>query len=316
MPPDQRTDHTPWTITHDPVSVDVVEFRKISGKKVHREEPLHDKLTAMIAHQFDGSKQQAMIQSREAQKPEWFIEAESDARSFMSSLGFDNLGEIYLIEGHLDVHGLNVNAYHDTLTRRTLASEAKFNHILQAEGIITATSVLVHELTHNTAPRPERITLQQYADSTTEYEQRNGWLISGKHGDQGSFLEEAFAEYAASLYRRQSSDPYCHLLPKDYTPTPDLPAHLQTGAIVAGPDAHALELIAWGVEQRVIMSADSFIGLCFDARKSITYASATREVIQAINSLSPGLYSYLKKLEYSKENWATARDIVYEIVTH
>jgi hypothetical protein len=316
MSPENSRNTTEWTPHTHPVPLDVVEFRKLSGQKVRSDDQLYATLIAMVRPHFTDTKQQEIIQPRAIEKPEWFIAAESDARSFMSSLGFNNLGEIYFIEGNLDGPLLdqNVDAYHDSITRNILASEAKLTNMLQTEGLHCVTSVLVHELTHDTAPKPERIVLQQHTDSTS-YEYRNGWTTSGVKGDRGSFLEEGFCEYVAGLYRRQKTDPDGQLLPINYRPSLELPSHLKTEAIVAGPDAHALELMAWAVENRGIMSAELFIGYWFDSRKTETQTRATREIIKVINSLSPELYPYLRDLEYSAENWTMARNAVYKIIT-
>ncbi len=318
MSPERKTPRTSWTIKHDPITIDAVEFRKATGKRVERDEKLHAALTAMITHHFDGERQNVTIESYETQKPEWFLAAESDARAFIARLGFSELGYIHLLKDTLDrvEPGHDVDAFHDSITRDIFVSEARIKDILHTDGVIVAASVLVHELAHATAPKPDRITLQQRTDNSSYWLQRNGWLVSGDRGDRGSFLEEGFCEYVAGLYRRQCVDDRAPLLPAGYAPTQDLPSHLQTSAVLAGPDAHTIELIAWGVEAHGIMTTDQFIRKLFESRNVETAPRAMREVIMAIEALSPDLYSYLKNVERSKENWTAARNTVYAAVAH
>lgn len=318
MQPETQPNHLSWTITRDPSLVEDVEFRRVSGKKVQHEEPLHGKLTAKIAHHFDGQKQRELIQSRKVHKPEWFQKAESDARTFMASLGFQALSNIYLLEGELERERelayekeVYLMAFNDSITRNILASEVMMTRSLHTKGMIATTSILVHELAHNTAPKPERIVMQQHADNTSHYVSRHGWTAwTGDH-ERGRLLEEGFCEYIASLYRRDHTDT------RDTAalPTIELPPYMQTNSHCEELAAYTIELMAWGVEQHGIMPADTFISHWFDARKEETFTSATREIIQAIESLAPDLYPYLRDLEYSKDNWTAARDAVYKIVT-
>jgi hypothetical protein len=270
-----------------------------------------------------------VIKKLAVEKPEWFKSCEVDARKFLSEFDLDVSCPVYLLkEGRLlrqiDIDDPAVVASYDSFTNRVYVRKKRIDEWRDRYGTDFATSGLVHEMAHGTALPVTNFAVHKFGngDEDVTVNFRSGWSTNSRQGELGTFYEEAFAKYVAGLYRRRCIDPGASLVSICGNPNLELPPHFNYECsnngerrMTAGPDGYAIELLAYGVEQKGIMRASDFIRNMFAGRNRDTETEALRVHAWAIEQLEPGLYVYLRGLEYSSENWLEGLRRVHDIVT-
>lgn len=248
-----------------------------------------------------------------------FEQQEADARLFMQELGFTNLPKVHLLNDDPDDDYKfwskpTVIAQHDALFSVIYFRNQRLNDLhMHDNGLVAKT--LVHEFVHATRPH-DNYYLQLNSDDAPWYFTRSGFSIQSKREHEGSFYEEAFAEYITSCYTRSLAGDN-RAIGIEGMPGLDLPEYLQPAdpAMTAGPDGYAMELIAYGLEKRGLLSTEDFKQLLINTRHLETQAESLRIFAYLVEKLEPGLYTKLRKLEYGKENWQQALETVHSIVT-
>lgn len=273
-------------------------------------------------------------------KPPWFLTAETRARQFVRGLGLlaakgqqvilaevDGLEQSRQIFGHdseMYTTDAQCDKYFGVVMRYSLAKQAQ-----QQGKSLVISAILAHELVHS-AEYVEKSIAQIYDPVVGDWSisQRAGFHIgektaSGQVIQKGAFFDEGVAEYAAGLLFRRAKDPACNLVSFDELPTAELPNHyleiqLDKGTpYAAGPDAYAMELLAWGAQKKGVIAADDFIGalLASHSQDKSTRLKAFRTVASSTDAVKPGLYPYLRDLAYTRENWQNGLTAVYDAVS-
>jgi hypothetical protein len=85
--------------------------------------------------------------------------------------------------------------------------------------------------------------------------------------------------------------------------------------MTSGPDGYAMELIAWGLEKKGVMSSAEFVNLGIQTRAQETQTVALRGIARAVNAVEPGLYRSLRELQYGREAWQQGLQQVYAAIT-
>jgi hypothetical protein len=270
----------------------------------------------------------ASIENFEMNKPGWLREAEVDARRFMGSLAFDDLPPIVLLRSN-SIYQFDSSppagetlAIWDAELGVILLGHSGLKKMYGKHGSVGVGATLAHELGHATVPSIDRVGvhLRTRDPRQAEYVYGWGWHVGTDTNPKGRFFEEAFAEFLAGWYARirQTGGSPSPLISFQGKPDRHLPEHYQytvSDDPIAGPDGYTLELLAYGLRKRHILSVDDFVCTMFETRRSETSLQARRTFAQAVDQLSPGLYPYLRNLAYSRENWQEACDVVYSLVT-
>ncbi len=272
---------------------------------------------------------QSILEELGVKKPEWFVRSEASARLFLGSLGLEEVGEVYLLEEgeRLDEIGLrepkSTVGIVDNFLGHTMMRMVKAEEWQDRFGEVAVTSALVHEFMHGATPKTSSAYCRKNSEGDIDFSFRSGFDVATPKGDRGLFNEEGMAEFMGGWYRRCAVDPLASVVSIVDFPSPDLPAHYQridrTGKVdtsmVEGPDGYAMELLAWGLDRRGIMTREAFVITMLETRRPDTQLAALRSFAENVNVLRPGLYRDLRDLEYSKENWREGCRQVYDVVT-
>lgn len=261
-----------------------------------------------------------VLKNYEINKPVVFLDQESHAREFMKMFGFSDLPDVHIVRDDPgDVFGFlqtpttvaMVPTYLDAVIFRDerIIETDMYQHPLQLA------KTLVHEFSHTAMPR-EYIGIQ--ADSTVKSGRihgRCGFNVLSTQEWEGSFFEEGFAEYMASRYTRMTTGDM-RPIGINGTPPVRLPDYLipPDTEMLSGQDGYAMELLAYGAEKMNIMSSELFADLLLDTRRSATQGAALRTFAQVVESIEPGLYPMLRRLQYDKTNWQLACSYVHNLV--
>jgi hypothetical protein len=252
------------------------------------------------------------------EKPDWFIEAEDEARDFVGSHALQNDFAITLLpekDWKDAVSNDSTKAISYSTTGDIFVNERLITQTHEQAGLPQVGGTLVHELIHSTATI-DTVTIRKRSDESYTTSYRSGFGITRGRQRFGAFYEEALATTMDGWFRRTRDNPLAPPVDTNMSPSKTLPTHFQNvTAKVSGPDGHALELIAWGLEKRSIMPASTFIGLALASRRKVTQALALRGFAVAVDCLQPGLYRRLRSVTYGADAWNQARDDVYGIVT-
>lgn len=270
------------------------------------------------------------------EKPDWFRSAERSARGFVKGIGLTaakgaqvSLLQIDDPEVEMRVFGAPhvkklVDAYHiphlGIVVRKAYAELA-----YSGKGKLALGQLLVHELVHTAESRSKTITYSHDGE-TKKWDMlyRQGFTLSSaskkSKGYRGTFFTEGIAEYVSGLYIRSKTgqgDTYfdeqavkSNRVPKHYTsfrPDKDYP-------YISGPDGFAIEIMAATVQERGIASAETYIQALL-ATHSPDYQTSLRgfrDFARYTESLRPGLYVELQKLQYSGRSWRRGLNLVID----
>jgi hypothetical protein len=258
--------------------------------------------------------------------PRWLGDLERDARRFLGSLGFTNLKPIQLIrEGdELEEIGFqkvgetdSVVALTDPFYDKIYVRQEKAAEMLRREGPISTGALLVHELAHDTASKIDVLAVQLQGDDAIMLHRSGFGIMDSKGNPQGLFLEEGFAHFMTGWYVRTKKVDSLTVISRS-EPSMEVPGyyHISDELQVAGPDGYAIELLAYGIEQKGIMPASAFVATMLETRSPDTRTVALRTFAQAIDALRPGLYKNLRELQYSPEQWHAGLSMVHDAVQH
>jgi hypothetical protein len=257
-------------------------------------------------------------------KPDWFFRAEAQARRFIKSIGFEGLKPFCLLDEQDEV--LQDVGFDDEITvalaiplyDRIFIRARKLEEMRAARGPLKLAAILVHELAHDTTGRINQMALFTKDDpEELSSSFRSGFAICPADGPaRGMFLEEGFAHFVSGWFIRSQGD-YSRVVDVVEPLTITVPDHLEPGkeGMTAGPDGYAIELLAWGAEQKSLMAASDFIATLLDSRRRDTQTGALRTIARIINQIRPDLYTDLQKLEYGRESWEKGLQLVFDAVT-
>lgn len=257
-------------------------------------------------------------------KSEIFLDQESKARRFISSLGMVATAPIFLVdEDPVDPIGIRAlptcHAMVDTLVRSAFVRQKRLIDCDMYSAPETIGKLLAHELAHATYFGNARHVW--YPDGDVYGDQkgysRNVFSVHSGGKSEGYFYEEAFGEYVGARYLRSVwGDNRPIGIERADILADGLPSHFRQldPEKIPGPDGYAMELIAFELERRGSMSSEAFTQVLFATRHDSTQVGALRTFAQAIESLQPGLYTDLRKLQYGKRAWIDACDRVRKIV--
>lgn len=246
-----------------------------------------------------------------------FRTAVCDARDFLSTLGLGHTATSHLIsaEGRRSI-GVEWKASFSGASNQIHLFADTLQDLAREEGDESLAATLVHEGIHVTRAK-RTLGLTRYPDEQPHWISRFGFKVLKKGVECGVFYEEGLAEYAAGLYRRRKADPkgsFISLSQTEY-PSDRIPDHYSTNMQVAGPDGYAIELLAYGIERKGIAEADVFIQSLLSSRRQASAVESLRAVAHMINALRPGLYTELRSLQYSREEWRHGLSLAYEAAT-
>lgn len=313
-----RTDDVPRPRVK-PVDIDVAYYDE-QGKRATRESD--ERFESPHRHfDYDNRAYDYTVYYHGVEKNENFLQQENAAREFWKDLGFEELPEVYLIENepkdHINIRQkpTTIACYHSLLNIIVMREE-RVSELQDAGDRLVVAKALVHEFAHATNPQKYLGVRAIKGEEFPWYYGRSGFDMNVKNEAQGSFYEEGFAEFMASRYVRLL-DGDVRPIGIDDEPRRELPSYFRQAdlAMTCGPDGYAMELIGYGLDKRGTMSAGQFVELLLDTRKDETQVDALRAFARAVESLQPGLYTKLRKLNYGKETWREACDLVYEIAT-
>lgn len=264
---------------------------------------------------------QKIIDECSVRKPVWFREAEGQARAFLGSLAFTDLGRVHLLREDelLDEVSMREPATTvadvDPLLKDVFVRQQRMSEVHRRRPAAAA-GILVHEFVHAAAQPPRVAGMHRNNDATVSYHFRTGFGMASDKGG-GAFFEEGFAEFARGWFNRAQEDPRAASIGIHGKPKKELPAYFEPPSpeMTTGPDGYATELLAWGAAHFGILSVSDFIANMFDTRRAETATTALRIHSRTVDRLCPGLYVYLRDLPYSKDNWRRACDLIYDIVT-
>jgi hypothetical protein len=299
-----------------------VDFRfyNVNGARVaESDDPLFGEITAEI--DLIGALHREIIDTLAVEKPEWFVSAELEARKFLASLGFDSNTEIYLLKEGEAMDALGLREPQTTVAEtgafvpHILVRNSRIETCREAQGEEGVASVLVHELAHATVDTVDAVGVELTREDLSLH-LRSGWIVTHNGSNVGEFPEEAFGTFVGAWYRRSRENPLAPCIGITHEPERELPDYLQPfdPSMISGPDGYAFELLAWGAEQRGIMSSSDFVAMLLETRRPETRIVALRAFAQTVERIEPGLYTALQKLHYSKQSWLEGCDRVYEAV--
>ncbi len=260
------------------------------------------------------------LKNFETEKSAVFIQQEARAREFMDIFEFTNLAPVHIVDDDPnDVFGFQdpattiamVPAHLDAIIFRQarLVETNMYKNPDQIAGTV------VHEFSHLASPK-EHIGIQ--ADSVIRRGRdhgRSGFTVRSESTWEGVLFEEGFAEYMASRYIRMQRGDMRTIgiegIPKAQIPDYLLPPEAD---MLSGLDGYIMELLAYGLAKKEVMSTDSFADLLLDTRRDTTHVGALRAFAQAVETIEPGLYMMLRRLEPDKTNWAIACSYVHSLV--
>jgi len=276
------------------------------------------------------------ISQGRVEKPSWFKEQESNARSFVSSLGLVGAKgtQITVVNPHTpeinkaafsmdsdDRIAKGMNWQHEGIMIRDLVlDEASKMEKPEITG-----KIMAHELVHSAEFYDNKF-YNRFDKQTRKWRRdfRQGFQTKSKNtANRGMFYAEAVAEYVGGLYVRRGQDSDCELVSVDMPLADTLPEHYADYEVdfgvpaIAGPDGYAMELLAWGVEQKGIIDRDSFIrsALGTYSLDAAVRLPSYRQFASSIDGLEKGLYVHLRDLEYGHESWQAAQAKVHSVVT-
>jgi hypothetical protein len=177
---------------------------------------------------------------------------------------------------------------------------------------------LVHEQAHASCKYGGCIPLEG-----KNFRPRLGFSLGiNKESNVGEFLEEGFAEWMASEYRRRYADQatlqkFDHFIegnPDNLDVLIDLEAHQlsipakylmfgEDGEIRASENAFAAYAF-----QLIMECRPNFLTTALQARSDPTMLA---KIIREVNTISPGLYIKLRKLKYNEEDFQMGLEIVF-----
>ena len=278
---------------------------------------------ARLADQY-----QYTIDTFSIEKSPIFLAEEEKARQYIQSLGFSIDTPIFLIDKEdpddlAVIHEcLGTYAWVSEIVNAIIVRQSQLEECKMYETPASIGSLLVHELAHAAAPektndcffwlqeiQPEQFKRHEYG--------RTGFNVLNGSRAEGTFYEEAFAQYVAGRYLRSlHGDMRAIGLDDTMAQRQELPAYFQPprSDAVCGPDAYTLELIAMGLEKKDVITTDDFAALLLATRHQETQLEALRAFAQAVDMLEPGLYTHLRKLKYGK-GWPAACEHVRSLVT-
>ncbi len=297
----------------------------------------HAKDTAELNASFDEHAREGwqLIKENEVEKPLWFRNQERQARKLVRSLGLvaAKRTSITIVDTEnpdvveklfpWDKDGIYTQAVYDRpygiYIRKPVVEMARTQAMPRAIG-----KTLAHELTHS-AEYLGRNYYQQYDYDTNEWitHQRQGFNTDVRDIRRGAFYSEGVAEFVAGLYARGYDRTKDALVSITDTPTAELPVqyrehNVDTGVpICVGPDAYALEVLAWGAEQKGIAPKDALIrsALATYSLKDSVRLEGFRSFARTINALRPGLYTDLRDLQLGHDAWQHGLDMALDAVT-
>lgn len=256
-------------------------------------------------------------------KPAWLLESELSVRRFFGSLGLDNSAELVLMaddEPLLQEYALGDKIIAGTThtPHRILVKHDAIHNIRRDNGDECVGLIIAHEFGHASAPVPAVVGLQECEDDTSVLYLREGFQVMGKEKTRNAFLEEGFAHYMGGWYRRIQMGDWQRVIGIGSSPTPEVPHYLDAGtkSKMVGRDGYAMELLAWGAERMGVMTANDFVAALLESRSADTRLTALRSITRVINTIRPGLYGELSKVEFTPSDWDRGFTMVYEAVTY
>jgi hypothetical protein len=258
------------------------------------------------------------------QKSEIFLEQENSARSYWQELGFANLPEVYVVDDDPDdvlvVRDLPLTiAQVDAYLGHVIVRQSRLDDTNMEQDPIMLGSMLVHEFGHATSGSVTDISVQEHDDREWDLHMRLGFMMDTPGGQRGGLFEEMFGAYHASRYHRHMHGDD-RAIGIEGTPTVELPEYMlpPDPAMTAGPDGYIAELLAYGLEQKNILSAEDFFELLLETRRTDDRQARTlalRAFAQSVDSLESGLYTMLHRQQRSKQGWIDASRYVHGVVT-
>jgi hypothetical protein len=251
-----------------------------------------------------------------------FVQQEESARDYLKSLGFDISVDVYLVDDDPDdVVGIceveTTSAIVISEVDGIFIRQSRLCELGMYDNPTTIGRLIVHELAHATQSF-DRFNIYVGVPKPGTYKEyyRCGFHVSNGRETQGVFYEEGFADFVASRYQRMLDNDN-RAIGIDSTPDLALPYYFQKldPEKVPGPDGYAMELIAYGLDRKGIMTPDTFVDLLLDTRRPETQLVALRAFARSVEALEPGLYKMLQTMEYGKENWEIACSYVHNLVT-
>lgn len=266
------------------------------------------------------AREMESLKKYEINKPAFFLEQESHARKFMNVFGFSDLPDVHIVcDDPEDVFGFldtpTTVAMAPTYLDAVICRDARLAETDMYQHPHHLAKTLVHEFSHTAMPRESIGVQADTAAKEGRIHGRCGFNVLTTQEWEGNFFEESFAEYMASRYMRMTVGDM-RPIGIDGPPSVELPDYFMPpdSEMLSGYDGYVMELISYGAEKMNIMGSDLFADLLLDTRREATQGAALRTFAQVVESIQPGLYLMLRRLQYDKTNWQLACSYVHNLV--
>ena len=270
-----------------------------------------------------------IIDEYSVEKNDIFVAEEDKARKYIESLGFSADAPVFLVNDDPDdllqirTEVPSCHAWVESDVRSVFVRQSRLLETDMYTNPATIGRLLVHEFAHATH-HPDRIHMHfdapesEVLSADPRIMMRNVFTVMKGDRYEGFFYEEGFADYIAGRYYRSlRGDERAIGITSEDIPKEGLPEHFRQvdPDKIPGPDGYAMELIAYELERRNIMDADTFVAMLIETRREDTKIGALRAFAQAVNVLEPGLYRYLQALRFgNRQDWIDGCNRVRQIV--
>lgn len=276
----------------------------------------------------------ALLQKYVVEKPDWLISAERSARRFVRGLGLEACrgAQVTLVDVTNPDDVKKIFPYDNDVTSTDAQNSYYYGILLRQDrtrlayahkGRVAVGRTIVHELTH--AAEWQSPTVLNFYDSEADT-----WVMASRQGQMlnlggtsyGQFFSEGVAEFNAGLFTRRQQHPNCPIVSITDCPTLELPAYYSDYRpdkgvpYVVGPDGYGVELLAWGMQEKGVTSAEDFI-----SKAHATYSQdpsvrldGLRRFATHVDAIRPGLYRDLRNLEYGHQAWQEGLRMIHEAV--